>query len=80
MYGFESTGDGLEQDDAQIECVVCYSAVKDTMVYPCRHNCLCSQCTQVVRMQSSKCPICRQQAEKFITIKIVNNWEEEVVS
>lgn len=45
MYGFENAD---EESGMQSECVVCYSAVKDTMVYPCRHNCLCSQCTQVV--------------------------------
>ena len=26
---------------------------------PCRHLCLCDECTQIVRVQTNKCPICR---------------------
>ncbi|CAI2377190.1 unnamed protein product [Moneuplotes crassus] len=74
IYGHEKQEeDGKNEfDESQKECVVCYSNIKDTIVYPCKHICLCSQCTQIVRMQNSKCPICRRQAEKFICIQIEN--------
>lgn len=72
IYGHERQGENESDvfDDSQKECVICYSTIKDTIVYPWRHICLCSQCTQVVRMQNSRCPICRRQAEKFLNIKI----------
>lgn len=56
IYGYERNNDGGDDvaDDSQRECIICYSTMKDTLVYPCRHICLCSQCTQVVRMQNSK--------------------------
>ena len=73
-------GAGGPLDDNQRECVVCYSTIKDTVVYPCRHICLCSPCTQVVRMQSSRCPICRAPATKFIHIKVEGLNEPEVLS
>lgn len=74
IYGHEKQEEegNPEYDDSQKECVICYSNIKDTIVYPCKHICLCSQCTQIVRMQNSKCPICRRQAEKFICIQIDN--------
>lgn len=38
------------QDESQRECVICFSFVKDTVVLPCRHLCLCQGCSQIVRM------------------------------
>jgi hypothetical protein len=32
--------------------------------------CLCIQCSQIVRMQTNKCPICRTQVSSFMQIKI----------
>ena len=79
IFGHERNTDGENDafDDSQRECVVCYSTMKDTLVYPCRHICLCAQCTQVVRMQNSKCPICRRPAEKFMNIKIEGVQDQE---
>mmetsp|Transcript_19008 Transcript_19008/g.21308 ORF Transcript_19008/g.21308 Transcript_19008/m.21308 type:complete len:285 (+) Transcript_19008:2-856(+) len=72
IYGHEKQEENSNDvyDDSQKECVICYSNIKDTIVYPCKHICLCAQCTQVVRMQNSRCPICRRQADKFINIQI----------
>ena len=56
-------------DESQKECVVCYTATKDTVVLPCRHMCLCIDCSQIVRMQTNKCPICRTQVSSFLHIK-----------
>jgi hypothetical protein len=43
------------------ECVICLSDVKDTIVLPCRHFCICSECGDVLRRRApQRCPICRQ--------------------
>lgn len=42
------------------ECIICMSEVKDTIVLPCRHMCLCSDCAETIRGRSDKCPLCRQ--------------------
>ena len=43
------------------ECVICLSEIKDTIVLPCRHFCMCSDCGDVLRRRPpQKCPICRQ--------------------
>ena len=47
-------------------CVVCWATQRDTIVLPCMHLCLCSQCALTLDMQAfqrggrSRCPICRQ--------------------
>lgn len=48
------------------ECIVCMSELKDTIVLPCRHMCLCSECANTIRGRSDKCPLCRQG--KFIKL------------
>lgn len=42
------------------ECIICMSEVKDTIVLPCRHMCLCFECANTIRNRSDKCPLCRQ--------------------
>lgn len=49
IYGIDNSAANLA-DESQKECVVCYTATKDTVVLPCRHMCLCIDCSQIVRM------------------------------
>ncbi|KAJ4772673.1 RING/U-box superfamily protein [Rhynchospora pubera] len=65
----------IEDDDLGKDCVICLSEPKDTAVLPCRHMCLCSECAKALRLQSNKCPICRQPIEQLIEIS-VNNTEK----
>ena len=47
-------------------CVVCWATQRDTIVLPCMHLCLCSQCALTLALEEwqregrSRCPICRQ--------------------
>lgn len=56
MYGKENSGGAGQTSgdqmggESQRECVICYTVVKDTVVLPCRHLCLCQGCSQIVRM------------------------------
>ena len=75
MYGKEHASTTSQPDEAvQRECVICFEVVKDTVVLPCRHLCLCQGCTQIVRMQNNTCPICRTRIESFLHIK----FKEEI--
>ncbi|ORX91900.1 hypothetical protein K493DRAFT_47722 [Basidiobolus meristosporus CBS 931.73] len=73
IYGYSEssphpdTSDTNESNSAR-ECVICMSDPRDTTVLPCRHMCLCKECAEVLRCQSSKCPICRQPFHSLLHI------------
>eukprot|EP01128_Nolandella_sp_AFSM9_P006715 TRINITY_DN3518_c0_g1_i1.p1 TRINITY_DN3518_c0_g1~~TRINITY_DN3518_c0_g1_i1.p1 ORF type:complete len:426 (+),score=81.97 TRINITY_DN3518_c0_g1_i1:45-1322(+) len=74
---------GIEQTtvDNPEECVVCLTELRDTVVIPCRHLCICHSCAQVLRYQSNKCPICRGSARAmlrlWVTEEIGSDTEQE---
>ena len=73
IYGIEGSSDasgGDGGDHNSRECVICMTEMRDTTVLPCRHMCMCSECANVMRMQSEKCPICRSPIESLLQIKI----------
>ncbi|XP_061345775.1 probable E3 ubiquitin-protein ligase LOG2 [Gastrolobium bilobum] len=71
IYGIgNSVESGLDENDQGKECVICLSEPRDTIVYPCRHMCMCSGCAKVLRFQTNKCPICRQPVERLWEIKV----------
>lgn len=73
IYGIgNSAAEGFEDSDPGKECVICMTEPKDTAVLPCRHMCMCGECAKELRLQSNKCPICRQPIEELIEIKINN--------
>ncbi|KAK7332284.1 hypothetical protein VNO80_29034 [Phaseolus coccineus] len=71
LYGIASSSAAdFDDNDPGKECVICMTEPKDTAVLPCRHMCMCSECANALRIQSNKCPICRQSIEEFIEIKV----------
>ncbi|OIW19771.1 hypothetical protein TanjilG_27310 [Lupinus angustifolius] len=71
LYGIGgSAATDFDDTDPGKECVICMTEPKDTAVLPCRHMCMCSECAKALRLQSNKCPICRQAIEELIEIKI----------
>lgn len=64
----EQIDDG--DDDIGKECVICMSEPRNTAVLPCRHLCMCSDCAKSFRVQSNKCPICRQPVETLMEINV----------
>ncbi|KAF5191768.1 E3 ubiquitin ligase protein [Thalictrum thalictroides] len=71
IYGIaKSEETSFDDSDGGKECVICMSEPKDTAVLPCRHMCLCSECAKELRLQTNKCPICRQPIEQLIEIRV----------
>jgi hypothetical protein len=58
---------GIDTEQSmQAECVICMTELRDTVVIPCRHMCLCHQCAEIMKFESIKCPICRGRMFSFI--------------
>jgi E3 ubiquitin-protein ligase MGRN1 len=58
---------GIEEETK--ECVVCLTNLKETLVVPCDHMCLCMECANIMRSQyDSKCPMCRTVVQSLMNI------------
>ncbi|TPX49619.1 hypothetical protein SeLEV6574_g01350 [Synchytrium endobioticum] len=81
----ESSENAPQDENSTRDCVVCLSELKDTVVLPCRHLCLCTTCASVLRLQGRstsgpssyasrvgvpKCPICRQPFHALLQITL----------
>ncbi|KAJ9457633.1 putative E3 ubiquitin-protein ligase LUL2 [Diplonema papillatum] len=53
-------------DKDDLTCVICLTEPRDTLVMPCRHQCLCFGCASYLRKQMNKCPMCRGQIEGLL--------------
>ncbi|KAG8370158.1 hypothetical protein BUALT_Bualt14G0088200 [Buddleja alternifolia] len=72
IYGLGKSGSSLNDNGSGKECVICMTEPKDIAVLPCRHMCMCGSCAKALRLQSNKCPICREIIEALLEIKIDN--------
>lgn len=55
------------------ECIICLSSIRDTIVLPCRHLCLCAECAESLRSRVDKCPICRECCQGLLQVKLMLN-------
>ena len=47
-------------------CVICQENEKNTLLLPCRHLCLCKECSR--REELDKCPLCRKGIDQKIDV------------
>ncbi|KAF6162845.1 hypothetical protein GIB67_029114 [Kingdonia uniflora] len=79
IYGISNSDEtGFNDEEPEKDCVICMSEPKDTAVLPCRHMCMCSECAKELRLQTNKCPICRQPIEELIEIKDVITYKVDL--
>ncbi|XP_070617634.1 E3 ubiquitin-protein ligase MGRN1 isoform X2 [Erythrolamprus reginae] len=77
IYGIENKNNqetkpcDEENSDNSSECVVCLSDLRDTLILPCRHLCLCNSCADTLRYQANNCPICRLPFRALLQIRAV---------
>uniref|UniRef100_T1J9H5 RING-type E3 ubiquitin transferase n=1 Tax=Strigamia maritima TaxID=126957 RepID=T1J9H5_STRMM len=66
-YCKNSTDDEVEDNGS--ECVICMCDIRDTLILPCRHLCLCNSCADSLRYQANNCPICRAPFRALLQIR-----------
>ena len=55
----------VEKPEFSNECVICMNAESTHLAVPCGHHCVCHACSE---LRFDKCPICRSDAEQWISI------------
>lgn len=74
VIGVASEGEPAEYQNGEgLECVVCLSSDRDTIVLPCRHLCLCAECAENLRSRVDKCPICRECCQGLLQVKLIDD-------
>ena len=48
------------------KCAVCFDAVPNTVMLPCRHANLCTVCSDQVMARDARCPTCRAPVRKRV--------------
>lgn len=67
-------GKVLENERDKRLCVVCQDQVKNVLVLPCRHMCLCVDCAHELAVQRNHarrvCPLCRSRIETVMDVYV----------
>lgn len=69
IFGIENKGNESMDDDNGLECIICLSEIRDTVILPCRHLCVCSNCADSLRYKHNNCPICRSPFRALIRLR-----------
>lgn len=68
------------QDDRQSEteedvseenyCIICQERVKNVLLLPCKHVCVCSYCEVKLNRYGNRCPVCRTNVHRTMKVFI----------
>lgn len=68
IYGIENKEHDLGDENGS-ECIICLSDIRDTVILPCRHLCICNGCAETLRYKLNNCPICRSPFRALLQLK-----------
>ncbi|KAH8282790.1 hypothetical protein KR054_009882 [Drosophila jambulina] len=52
-------------------CVICMERTRSIVIMPCRHLCLCKECSQQLLMRyENRCPVCRNDILSFLPVYV----------
>lgn len=59
----------IVKENEEAECLVCLTEIKDTLIMPCCHLCICGECGKNLVKAKHTCPICRGNIASLIPMK-----------
>lgn len=66
-HGSTYSNETLNEDTL---CIVCQVNSKEVIIFPCRHLCLCWDCSVQLNALQSPCPICRASIDEMLKVYI----------
>ena len=64
----EDFNEKTNDDEDKKLCSICLDNKKDHLFMPCRHLCICEDCSKKINIKKDKCIICREKIESIIKI------------
>ena len=58
VYGIKDSALNQQETEDKL-CLICYCEKIDTIILPCKHMCVCSECSVALQTKSKQCPMCR---------------------
>ena len=58
-----------DDDDHANTCVICLTNLKVITCLPCRHLCICKECSELLSQNDNKCPLCRTVVESYLNLQ-----------
>ena len=68
-----------EDEEEEIECVVCCDNLANCVIHPCMHSACCRSCSINVIQANKGCLICRKAISKVLVTEKVNSNEYKVL-
>ena len=68
-----SCTDLIVNDHSESTCVICLTDIRNVLLLPCRHLCLCGSCAENLKFQSANCPICRVPFRALLQIDALHH-------
>lgn len=66
IYRGQETESSCNQDFSDGMCLICCSEPSTVISYPCRHCCMCRECSEQFVCVSNRCPVCRTTVLEMI--------------
>ncbi|CAJ0583738.1 unnamed protein product, partial [Mesorhabditis spiculigera] len=78
IFGLENKEHCENNEDTGFECIICMTEIRDTLILPCRHLCICAGCAENLRFKLNNCPICRSPFRALLTVKALRQAAQRV--
>lgn len=64
------SADGNGDAKSPLDCDVCMTRPKNSLIQPCNHMCACYDCAMVLMNRNDPCPICRNRIINIVKVFI----------
>ena len=68
VYGIEKSVLSSPEETDQTLCILCMESVVDTIIQPCNHMLMCQRCAELLKKQSTVCPMCKQPLAGLVIV------------
>ena len=69
--------DLILNNSSESTCVICLTDIRNVLLLPCRHLCLCGSCAENLKFQSANCPICRVPFRALLQINALRHHDTD---